>query len=117
MKSFLFVLCLILLVLFSSASPGTGKWDDIERQLTLLREYNGPVRGSAALTLTGIVFVGLLGMFAAVVGALLGSRMWETVDDGDINASIWAESDDEDCEPSSRERVYEALRMAGADYV
>lgn len=103
----------------TTATPVTNdaKWADIQQQLTLLREYTGPVRGGAAVKLSAIVFVGLLGMFAAVVGALLGSRMWETVDNTDIGASIWADSDDEDCEPISREQVYEALRMAGADYV
>ncbi len=115
MKSLLLVWCLIQSVLRTAETA--GNWDEIERQLTLLREYNGPVRGSAALTLSGVVFVGLMGMFAAVVGALLGSRMWESVDDGDFNASIWADTDDEDCEPESREQVYEALRMAGEDYV
>lgn len=77
-----------------------------------LREFRGRLRGHAIVTHGVLVTVGLIGMFAAVVGALIGGQLGETMHEDD-RFGAW--DSDEEC-GEEREQVYGALQ-GGGDYV
>ncbi len=71
------------------------------------------MRGFGLISHAVVVAVGLLGMFAAVVGAMIGQRLPETVDESD-GFEFWASDSDDECGlalGNQRESTYGPLRV------
>lgn len=122
------MLCFVVSVLILTVSTSTSgaptrniiqiddNWYQAHIRIELLRSYRGQLPMVAAFIHACVVFVGLVGMFAAVVGSVFAPRLIETVEDHDV-FTIWANDTDDDCaDPVERERLYLCLR-AGGDYI
>lgn len=99
-------------------------WAEMKERITLLNSYERNLqirtRPVSAVIHGTVVFLGMMGMFAAVVGACLGNSMLETteVSSGEFQ-TFWAhDSDSDDCAADGveRESIYRALRV-GDEYV
>lgn len=116
----------LLIRLLSENKKGANvdNWREINRSIFLLKSFRRslPIRKYpiSFLVHSTVVFVGMMGMFASVVGAFLGADVLDTIEPifGE-HVSIWEnDSDAEDCfsDGAERERLYHALRIGG-DYV
>lgn len=94
------------------------QWARIRKRIRMLQSHDGSLQGPPMIAHAFVVAIGLLGMFAAVTGAIVGQRLPETIDEGET-FEYWAdETDDESgyaC-PDQREMAYAQLR-GGADAV
>lgn len=126
--AFITILCLFFVrvkgapILMSENVAAT--WAEMQERITLLNTYEGNLqlrtRPVSAVVHGTVVFIGMIGMFAAVVGACLGNNMLETTE---VNSSdfqtFWAnDSDSDDCAADGveRESIYHALRV-GDEYL
>lgn len=78
-----------------------------------LANYDGAGRGFACYAHIAVSMLGILGMFAAIVGALLGPSLADTDDDDsdEDRFRYWAQDgDDEPC-GQKREQIYASLRL------
>lgn len=105
-------------------SANVDNWREINRSILLLKSVrkNVPILKypKSFLVHSMVVFVGMMGMFASVVGAFMGTDLLETIEPIFAeHVSIWDnDSDAEECltDGVQRERLYHALR-SGDDYV
>lgn len=125
-----FLLLSLLCLVFVKGSPVlmsenvTENWAEMKERISLLNQYEGNLqirtRPVSAVIHGAVVFLGMMGMFAAVIGACLGNNMLETIEvnSGEFQ-TFWAnDSDSDDCAADGveRESIYHALRV-GDEYL
>lgn len=73
--------------------------------------YEGVGRGFACYAYIGLSMLGIVGMFAAIVGALIAPCLVDVVDEeyDEEGFRFWAGDLDESCEGAEREKLYAML--------
>lgn len=99
-----------------SEEKKVDKWKTVRRQIEELKIFQGRAHGLGMISHGIVVAVGLMGMFAAVLGAMIGHRIPETEDDRE-GFAYWASDSDDDGwfgNGGQRESTYGPLRICDA---